>query len=45
MGGLALKNTKTRRYERAEFETITNELTATPRQTFKRVEMPLFYRK
>ena len=45
MGGLALKNTKTRRYERAEFETITNELTATLRQTFKRVEMPLFYRK
>lgn len=45
MGGLALKNTPTRRYERAEFETVTNELTATLRKTFKRVEMPLFYRK
>ena len=45
MGGLALKNTPTRRYERAEFETLTNELTATLRKTFKRVEMPLFYRK
>jgi hypothetical protein len=44
-GGLALKNTPTRRYERAEFETLTNELTATLRKTFKRVEMPLFYRK
>jgi hypothetical protein len=45
MGGLALKNCKTRRYERAEFETLTNELTATLRKTFKRVEVPLFYRK
>jgi len=44
-GGLALKNTPTRRYERGEFEVITNELTATLKQTFKRVEMPLFYRK
>jgi hypothetical protein len=45
MGGLALKNCKTRRYERAEFETLTNELITTLRKTFKRVEMPLFYRK
>src|ERR1035437_6729831 len=45
MGGNALKLVVTRRYERTEFEVITNELTSTLKQTFKRVEMPLFYRK
>jgi len=44
MGGLALKNTVTRRYEREEFETISLELTNTLKQVFKRVEMPLYYK-
>lgn len=44
MGGLALKNTFTRRYEREEFEQLSKELMATLKDTFKRVEMPLFYK-
>ena len=44
MGGLALKNTPTRRYERAEFEVISKELMDILKQDFKRVAMPLFYK-
>lgn len=44
MGGLALKNTHTRRYERAEFDVISEELLHTIRQTFMNVTMPLFYK-
>jgi hypothetical protein len=44
MGGLALKNTFTRRYEREEFEQLSKELMAKLKDTFKRVEMPLFYK-
>lgn len=44
MGGRALKNTITRRYERAEFDTISVELMDTLRSDFKRVAMPLFYK-
>ena len=44
MGGLALKNTPTRRYERAEFDVISVELLDILRQDFKRVAMPLFYK-
>lgn len=43
MGGLALKNCKTRRYERAEFDVISVELMDALKQDFKRVAMPLFY--
>jgi hypothetical protein len=43
MGGRALKNTITRRYERAEFDTISVELMNTLKPDFKRVAMPLFY--
>jgi len=44
MGGLALKSVKTRRYERAEFDVISEELLHTIRQRFMNVTMPLFYR-
>lgn len=44
MGGLALKNTPTRRYERAEFEIISAELMDIIKKDFKRVAMPLFYK-
>ena len=44
MGGRALKNTITRRYERAEFDTISVELMDMLRPDFKRVVMPLFYK-
>lgn len=44
MGGLALKNTPTRRYERAEFEVISKELMDVLKKDFKRVAMPLFYK-
>jgi hypothetical protein len=46
MGGRALKgeNTFTRRYEREEFEQLSKELMVTLKDTFKRVEMPLFYK-
>ena len=44
MGGRALKNTETRRYQRGEFEILSNELFSILRQTFDRVEMPLFYK-
>ena len=45
MGGKALKgeNTITRRYERAEFDTISVELMNMLKPDFKRVAMPLFY--
>lgn len=44
MGGLALKNTVTRRYERAEFDIIAKELLDILKKDFKRVAMPLFYK-
>jgi hypothetical protein len=44
MGGLALKNTFTRRYERAEFEVLSQDLLGILSNTFKRVAMPLFYK-
>lgn len=43
MGGLALKNTVTRRYQREEFDVISKELIDTLKKDFKRVAMPLFY--
>ncbi len=44
MGGRALKNTTTRRYERAEFDEISIELLSTLKKTFDEVVMPLFYK-
>jgi hypothetical protein len=44
MGGLALKNCKTRRYERQEFDVISVELLNILEKDFKRVAMPLFYK-
>ena len=45
MGGRALKGgTFTRRYERQEFEDISKELTERLKLTFKRVDVPLFYK-
>lgn len=44
MGGLALKNTFTRRYERAEFDELSQELFGILEKDFKRVAMPLFYK-
>lgn len=44
MGGLALKNTFTRRYERKEFDAISVELLNMLEKDFKRVAMPLFYK-
>lgn len=44
MGGRALKNTVTRRYDRAEFEVISQELIDILKETFDRVTMPLFYK-
>jgi hypothetical protein len=44
MGGLALKNTSTRRYERKEFDVISVELLDILKKDFKRVAMPLFYK-
>lgn len=44
MGGRALKNTFTRRYERTEFEEISKELTEMLKKDFKRVGVPLFYK-
>jgi hypothetical protein len=44
MGGRALKNTTTRRYERDEFEDISKELMEILKNRFARVTMPLFYK-
>lgn len=44
MGGLALKNCHTRRYERKEFEQISEELITILEKDFKRVAIPLFYK-
>jgi hypothetical protein len=44
MGGLALKNCHTRRYERKEFEQLSEELIGRLEKDFKRVAMPLFYK-
>jgi len=43
MGGRALKNTTTRRYDRKEFDVISIELMDMLKNDFKRVLMPLFY--
>lgn len=45
MGGLALKNTFTRRYSRQEFETLWEEMSAILSKTFKRYCYPRFYHK
>lgn len=45
MGGRALKGTFTRRYDRKEFEAISRELISKLSLDFKRVAIPLFYRK
>ena len=44
MGGRAIKNTTTRRYLRAEFEEISQELIDILEENFQRVTMPLFYK-
>ena len=43
LGGLALKNTYTRRYSREEFDTVSKELIDMIELTFKRAATPLFY--
>jgi hypothetical protein len=43
MGGRALKNTFTRRYSRAEFEAIREELTPKFEKHFEKVVIPRFY--
>jgi hypothetical protein len=42
-GGLALKNTLTRRYTRQEFDDASADLLVILRQSFDMVEIPLFY--
>ena len=44
MGGLALKTTFTRRYDREEFDVISVELMDILMNDFSRVTMPLFYK-
>lgn len=44
MGGRALKNAFTRRYERAEFDEISKELIEILSKRFARVAIPLFYK-
>lgn len=44
MGGRALKNTFTRRYERAEFQELSKELVDTLNKVFRRVTIPLYYK-
>lgn len=43
MGGRALKNTYTRRYERQEFEDIKNEIFSKLEGTFDRFDIPRFF--
>jgi len=43
MGGRALKNTYTRRYERQEFEDIKNEIFDILSKTFDRYDIPRFF--
>lgn len=43
MGGRALKNTHTRRYERQEFEDIKNEIFSKLEGTFERYDIPRFF--
>jgi len=45
MGGHALKNTFTRRYERAEFDALWLEMAPILEKTFKRFDIPLFFSK
>jgi len=45
MGGRALKNTYTRRYERQEFEDIKNEIFDILSKTFDRYDIPRFFAK
>ena len=44
IGGLALKTTFTRRYDREEFDAISVELIDILKNDFSRVTMPLFYK-
>jgi hypothetical protein len=44
MGGLALKNTYTRRYSREEFDIVSKELVEKLNNYFQKVAIPLFYR-
>ena len=44
IGGLALKTTFTRRYDREEFDAISVELLDILKNDFSRVTMPLFYK-
>jgi hypothetical protein len=43
MGGLALKNTFTRRYQRDEYDALEQEVFAIVRKTFKRCDTPRFF--
>jgi hypothetical protein len=43
MGGLALKNTYTRRYSNKEFEIVSKELISILEETFDRAEVPLYF--
>ena len=43
MGGLALKNTFTRRYQREEYDALEQEVFGIIRKTFKRVDSPRFF--
>jgi hypothetical protein len=43
MGGLALKNTFTRRYQREEYDALEQEVFAIVRKTFKRCDTPRFF--
>lgn len=45
MGGRALKNTPTRRYQRKEFDEISSELVEILNKDFSQVAIPLFYSK
>ncbi len=43
MGGLALKNTFTRRYQRDEYDALEQEVFSIVRKTFKRCDTPRFF--
>lgn len=45
MGGKALKNTITRRYNKDEFNVVSTEIIERIKNDFKAVGMPLFYKK
>jgi hypothetical protein len=43
MGGLCLKNTFTRRCDRKEFDSVSNEITQLLKPYFKETAIPRFY--